>query len=82
MRIGRLLQTVRIHNSQPGQFQVTNQLYYDIDQKVVHEFHDKAIAAGGKDNGQPGPRPQYGPSYYGAFIIDPVGNNVEVICRK
>lgn len=53
-----------------------------IDQKIVHEFHDKAVAAGGKDNGQPGPRPQYGPTYYGAFITDPIGNNIEVVCKK
>ncbi|CAI7605790.1 unnamed protein product [Penicillium pancosmium] len=35
-----------------------------------------------QDNGPPGPRPRFGPEYYAAFVIDPVGNNVEVVCRK
>ena len=39
-----------------------------------------AIAAGGRDNGGPGPRPDYGPGYYAAFLIDPGGNNVEAVC--
>ncbi|KAM3562359.1 hypothetical protein MY1884_001858 [Beauveria asiatica] len=43
---------------------------------------DFYIAAGGKDNGAPGPRPHFGPQYYAAFVIDPMGNNIEVVCRK
>ena len=46
----------------------------------VHAFHAAAIAAGGKDNGAPGPRPSYGPTYYAAFVHDPEGNNIEVVC--
>jgi catechol 2,3-dioxygenase-like lactoylglutathione lyase family enzyme len=48
----------------------------------VDAFYAAAIAAGGKDNGPPGPRPHYGPDYYGAFVLDPDGNNVEAVCRK
>ncbi|GKT89109.1 glyoxalase/bleomycin resistance protein/dioxygenase superfamily protein [Colletotrichum tofieldiae] len=51
------------------------------DRKAVDEFHKAAIAAGAKDNGAPGLRPHYHPNYYGAFVIDPSGNNVEVVCH-
>lgn len=46
----------------------------------VDAFHAAALAAGGKDNGKPGPRPDYGPHYYAAFVKDPEGNNIEVVC--
>jgi catechol 2,3-dioxygenase-like lactoylglutathione lyase family enzyme len=46
----------------------------------VDAFHAAAMAAGGKDNGKPGPRPDYGPHYYAAFVKDPEGNNIEVVC--
>ncbi|KAK2054291.1 glyoxalase/bleomycin resistance protein/dioxygenase [Colletotrichum caudatum] len=49
--------------------------------KAVDEFHKAAMAAGAKDNGAPGLRPQYHPNYYGAFVIDPSGNNIEVVCH-
>jgi catechol 2,3-dioxygenase-like lactoylglutathione lyase family enzyme len=44
---------------------------------AVHKFHEAALARGGKDNGAPGPRPDYGPDYYGAFVIDLDGNKLE-----
>ena len=47
----------------------------------VRAFHDAAIAAGGTDNGQPGVREIYHPSYYGAFILDPDGHNIEAVCH-
>jgi catechol 2,3-dioxygenase-like lactoylglutathione lyase family enzyme len=47
----------------------------------VRAFYDVAIAAGGTDNGAPGVREQYHPSYYGAFVIDPDGHNVEAVCH-
>jgi catechol 2,3-dioxygenase-like lactoylglutathione lyase family enzyme len=49
------------------------------DRAAVDAFHAAALAAGGKDNGQPGPRPVYHPGYYGAFVIDPDGNNLEAV---
>jgi catechol 2,3-dioxygenase-like lactoylglutathione lyase family enzyme len=48
----------------------------------VREFYDAAIAAGGKDNGPPGTRPQYHEHYYGAFVHDPDGHNVEAVCHE
>lgn len=48
----------------------------------VDAFHAAALAAGGKDNGKPGPRPDYGPRYYAAFVKDSEGNNIEVVCYK
>jgi catechol 2,3-dioxygenase-like lactoylglutathione lyase family enzyme len=45
----------------------------------VDAFHEAALAAGGKDNGKPGPRPNYGPHYYAAFVKDREGNNIEVV---
>ena len=42
----------------------------------------KDMTASGKDNGKPGPRPDYGPKYYAAFLIDLDGNNVEAVCFK
>jgi catechol 2,3-dioxygenase-like lactoylglutathione lyase family enzyme len=49
------------------------------DRETVNAFHKAAIAAGGKDNGAPGERERYHPGYYGAFVIDPDGNNVEAV---
>lgn len=46
----------------------------------VRAFHAAALAAGGIDNGPPGPRPQYGPTYYAAFVLDPDGANIEAVC--
>jgi len=50
------------------------------DRATVDAFHAAAIAAGGTDNGAPGPRP-YHPNYYGAFVLDPDGVNVEAVCH-
>lgn len=48
----------------------------------VEAFHRAALAAGGKDNGAPGLRPQYHPNYYAAFVIGPDGHNVEAVCHR
>ena len=48
---------------------------------VVHEFYEAAMAAGGKDNGPPGLRPHYHQHYYGAFVLDPDGHNIEACCH-
>jgi catechol 2,3-dioxygenase-like lactoylglutathione lyase family enzyme len=47
----------------------------------VDAFHAAALSAGGVDNGAPGPRPIYHPGYYGAFALDPDGNNIEAVCH-
>ncbi|HEY1721659.1 MAG TPA: VOC family protein [Magnetospirillaceae bacterium] len=52
------------------------------DRKTVDAFYKAAMAAGGSDNGGPGLRPHYHPNYYGAFVHDPEGNNVEAVCHK
>jgi catechol 2,3-dioxygenase-like lactoylglutathione lyase family enzyme len=49
--------------------------------EVVGAFHAAALAAGAVDNGAPGRRPVYHPGYYGAFVLDPDGNNVEAVCH-
>jgi catechol 2,3-dioxygenase-like lactoylglutathione lyase family enzyme len=52
------------------------------DRAAVDAFYRAALAAGGKDNGAPGLRPQYHPNYYGAFVFDPDGHNVEAVCHN
>jgi catechol 2,3-dioxygenase-like lactoylglutathione lyase family enzyme len=47
--------------------------------QVVSKFHDAALKQGGSNGGEPGPRPDYGPSYYGAFIYDLDGNKIEAM---
>lgn len=51
------------------------------DHAAVDAFHAAAIAAGGRDNGAPGLRPQYHANYYAAFVLDPDGHNVEAVCH-
>ncbi|KAK3331229.1 Glyoxalase/Bleomycin resistance protein/Dihydroxybiphenyl dioxygenase [Apodospora peruviana] len=46
---------------------------------AVDAFYKAGLEAGGKDNGAPGPRPMYGPTYYAAFVLDPAGNNIEAV---
>jgi catechol 2,3-dioxygenase-like lactoylglutathione lyase family enzyme len=52
------------------------------DRETVEQFHRTALAAGGRDNGPPGLRPHYDKDYYGAFVLDPDGHNIEAVCRK
>lgn len=51
------------------------------DRATVDQFYAAAIAAGARDNGPPGLRPHYDLNYYGAFVLDPDGHNVEAVCR-
>ncbi len=51
------------------------------DRAAVDAFHRAALAAGGEDNGGPGVRAHYHPNYYGAFVLDPDGHNVEAVCH-
>jgi catechol 2,3-dioxygenase-like lactoylglutathione lyase family enzyme len=52
-----------------------------MDRAAVDAFYRAALAAGGGDNGAPGLRPQYHPHYYGAFVLDPDGHNIEAVCH-
>ncbi|MBA2399490.1 MAG: VOC family protein [Bradyrhizobium sp.] len=52
------------------------------DRETVDRFHRAALAAGGQDHGQPGLRPHYHADYYGAFVLDPDGHNIEAVCRR
>lgn len=49
---------------------------------VVKAFYEAALAAGGRDNGAPGVREMYHPDYYGAFVLDPDGHNIEAVCHE
>jgi catechol 2,3-dioxygenase-like lactoylglutathione lyase family enzyme len=51
------------------------------DRAQVDAFHAAALAAGGRDNGAPGLRQRYGPTYYAAFVLDPDGFNIEAVCH-
>jgi catechol 2,3-dioxygenase-like lactoylglutathione lyase family enzyme len=58
-------------------------LCFEVDTKqAVNAFHAAALQAGGVDNGAPGIRVDYSPTYYAAFVIDPNGNNIEALCRN
>ena len=52
------------------------------DRATVDRFHEAALAAGGRENGGPGVREIYHPSYYGAFVLDPDGNNIEAVTHR
>lgn len=49
--------------------------------QMVDALYAAALAAGGRDNGKPGPRPHYHENYYGAFVLDPDGHNIEAVCH-
>ncbi len=59
----------------------THVAFHCADRPTVDAFYTAAIAAGGTDNGPPGVREHYHPTYYGAFVHDPDGNNVEAVCH-
>lgn len=70
-----------LYQGDPGK--VTAHVAFQVNQRaLVDAFYAAAIAAGGRDNGKPGPRPQYSANYYGAFVLDPDGCNVEAVCRE
>jgi catechol 2,3-dioxygenase-like lactoylglutathione lyase family enzyme len=50
--------------------------------RQVEDFYRAALEAGGKNNGEPGLRPQYHANYYAAFVIGPDGHNIEVVCHE
>jgi catechol 2,3-dioxygenase-like lactoylglutathione lyase family enzyme len=55
--------------------------FHATDRERVDRFHEAALAAGAEDNGPPGLREHYHPTYYAAFVLDPDGNNVEAVCH-
>jgi len=70
-----------IYQGDPGK--VATHIAFQVSSRaLVDAFYDAAITAGGKDNGKPGLRPQYSANYYGAFVLDPDGYNVEAVCRE
>jgi catechol 2,3-dioxygenase-like lactoylglutathione lyase family enzyme len=63
---------------------VTGRLHIALSAKTwaeVDAFYAAAMAAGGRDNGAPGLRPHYHPTYYGAYVLDPDGHNIEAVCH-
>jgi catechol 2,3-dioxygenase-like lactoylglutathione lyase family enzyme len=60
----------------------THIAFVSPDRPTVDAFHAAALEAGGRDNGAPGLRPQYHENYYGAYVHDPDGNNVEAVCHS
>lgn len=54
--------------------------FFAESREQVHEFHAQALRMGGKDDGGPGPRPEYSPGYYAAFACDLDGNKIEAMC--
>ena len=67
-----------------GEGKVGNPIHAAIvakDRATVDAFHKAALAAGGRDNGAPGIRAHYHPDYYGAFVLDPDGHNIEAVCK-
>ncbi len=56
--------------------------FYTKERATVDAFHEAATKAGGTDNGGPGVREIYHPNYYGAFVLDPDGHNVEAVCHR
>ena len=70
-----------LYQGTPGH--VTTHIAFQVDRRrLVDEFYAAALAAGGRDNGKPGLRPQYSANYYGAFVLDPDGYNIEALCRE
>jgi catechol 2,3-dioxygenase-like lactoylglutathione lyase family enzyme len=69
-------------HEQPGAKTALHLAFAAKTRAEVDAFHREALAAGGKDNGAPGLRPDYHPNYYGAFVIGPDGHNVEAVCHS
>lgn len=78
--IGTLIPSYWVEGSRPG----INQMHIAFSarrKEAVHDFYTAALEAGGKDNGKPGPR-EGADNYYGAFVLDPDGNNIEAVYRE
>jgi catechol 2,3-dioxygenase-like lactoylglutathione lyase family enzyme len=69
-----------LYASQGSKGPGTHIAFRAISHQAVDAFYKAGLKAGASDNGGPGPRPDYSPTYYAAFLIDPDGNNVEAVC--
>jgi catechol 2,3-dioxygenase-like lactoylglutathione lyase family enzyme len=78
-RDGRPEFWIGVHGIPPGPIHIA---FRAETREQVRAFHRAALAAGGRDNGAPGLRPRYHPNYYGAFVYDPDGHNVEAVCHQ
>lgn len=67
-----------VHGIPPGQIHIA---FAAHTREQVRLFHRAALGAGGRDNGAPGIRAKYHPNYYGAFVFDPDGHNIEAVCH-
>ena len=65
----------------PGKVARTHVAFAARTRRDVDSFYKMAVAAGGRDNGAPGLRPHYHANYYGAFVLDPDGHNIEAVCH-
>jgi catechol 2,3-dioxygenase-like lactoylglutathione lyase family enzyme len=77
-RDGRPQFWIGVHGIPPGPIHVA---FAADTREQVRAFHRAALAAGGRDNGAPGIRARYHPNYYGAFVFDPDGHNIEAVCH-
>jgi len=68
-----------VHGIPPGPIHIA---FAAESRAQVRAFHRAALAAGGRDNGAPGVRAKYHPDYYGAYVFDPDGHNIEAVCHK
>ena len=66
-----------LHEGEPGR--TVHIAFHAAERAGVDAFHAAALAAGGTDNGAPGVRAHYHPTYYAAYVLDPDGNNVEAV---
>jgi catechol 2,3-dioxygenase-like lactoylglutathione lyase family enzyme len=69
---------IGVHGIPPGPLHIA---FAAQTREQVRAFHRAALAAGGRDNGAPGIRSKYHPNYYGAFVFDPDGHNIEAVCH-
>jgi len=70
---------IGVHGIPPGPLHIA---FAAENREQVRAFHRAALAAGGRDNGPPGIRAHYHPNYYGAFVLDPDGHNIEAVCHE
>lgn len=68
-------------NEQPRATELIHVAFATDARAKVDAFYAAALAAGGRDNGAPGLRPHYHSTYYGAFVLDPDGHNIEAVCH-